>query len=433
MDIKIKKLPKSQIELEITVPESEMVVSFDKAAARISQKKIIKGFRPGKAPRAIVEKQFGQMAVVEESLEDIINKSLSEAIKKENLDIISRPEVSIIQAVPDSPLKFKAVVSILPDIKLGRYKDVKPDGKEIKLNPKSAEKKEIEEALDYLLKSRADFKEVVGPAQKGDTINIDFAGKINKEIFKGGEGKDCSIVIGEGKFIPGFEDNLEGMKKGEEKEFNIKFPENYFNKDLAGKEAVFKVSVRTVKERILPSLDDDFAKSLGKFDTVDALNASIKEGIEKENTLKEKERARSMILKEIVKNSEIEIPEVLVNRELEKMISEMQTNVTRMGMTVDDYLKQIGKTVEDLKKEWYNQAEERVKASIVLMKIADEENIKISEEDLDKEAELVFSSFGISREEIQKSIDLPYFRENIRSNMINKRTLELLEELNVKQ
>lgn len=348
MEFNLKKLPKSQVELEITVLESEMVVSLDKSAERISQKKPIKGFRPGKTPRPVVEKHFGAMAVLEEALDEIINKSLAEAVKKENIDIISLPKVSILEAVPGKLLKFKAVISVLPDIKLGEYKGIKLEGREIKIEPKKAEEKEISEALLYIQKSRAK--------------------------------------------------NDEGEKPEKED---------------------------------LTEINDEFAKSMGKFESLEVLKSNIEEGIEKENLNKEKEKARILILKEVVKNSEIEIPEVFVNNEAENMIAEMKSETMRMGMKFEDYLKEIKKTVEDIKKEWYNKAEERVKATIVLMKVAEKENIKISEEELDLETSLILSAFGTNKDDVQKKIDLPRFRENIRARMINEKVLELLEKLNV--
>lgn len=346
MEIILKRLPRSAVEIEITVPEIELELPLEQAAERMSKKKPIKGFRPGKTPRNIVEKYYGAEAVLGEAMEDIVIKNFSDAAAKENLDIIGKPEIALIDARIGSPIKFKVSASIFPDIKLGGYKNIKLDGKEAKIEKKEAKEEEIIETLDYLRKNTAKFGE----------------------------------------------DNAE--------------------KDS------------------LPELDDKFAASLGKFKDLNSLKTSIKEGIEKENFNKEKEKIIELILKEIIKNSEIEIPEVFIENETKKISAEISLELLSAGVKFEDYLKESKKTVEDIKKEQRSQAEERIKKALVLFKIAKNENINISNEDLDAEVSRMIFLSGISAKELKK-IDLPKFRENTRIKMTNGKVFELLEKLNI--
>lgn len=428
----IEKLPKSQLEIEISVPEADLSVYLDKAAIRISEKVKIKGYRSGKAPRALIEKEFGKMAVLKEALDDIIQKSFVDVILKEKIDVIGTPEIDLIQIMPDAPIKFKAKVTVLPEIELGDYKDIKIGGEEIKLSPKKAEEKEIQEAVEYLQKSRAEFKNADRAVQKGDMAEIDFEGRMDGVKFEGGESKNHPLIIGEGNFIPGFEDSLIGMGSGEEKEFEIKFPEDYHKKEFAGKKTQFKVKINIIQERILPELTDEFVQSLGEFKTVDDLKKSIFNGIEQENLMKAKDKAKAQILDEIVKNSKMEIPDILIENELKKMEAELRDGTGRMEMKFEDYLSHIKKTIEDLKKEWVPAAERRVKSSLVLAKIAAKEQVEIPKEDLDAETTKAILNFGLKEEEAHKKIDMEKFSNYIRQSMMNEKTLDLLMKFNIK-
>jgi len=432
MEINITKLPKSQVELEITVPESEMIVSLDKAAEKISKNKKIKGFRPGKAPRSIIEKEVGKMTVLQEALDDIVNKNLTEAIRKEKLDLIASPEVSFSQVAPDNPLKFKAKVTVLPDIEIGKYKDLRFNGEPLKIEEVKIEEKDIKESFDYLQKNRAVLKEVDRSAQKGDFVEIDFEGKIDGVNFEGGQSKNHPLVLGEGKFINGFEDNVVGMKKDDEKEFELSFPENYHEKKIAGKKASFKVKMREIKERIMPEVNDEFAKEIGKFENLNALKESITEGIRKEKLEREKEKIRIKILDEIVKDSKMELPDALIDSELKKMEMELEDGVKRTGMNIEDYLKQIKKTKEDLRSEWWPQAEKRVKVSIILMKIAEREKIEVSDNEVKEKASKALSSFG-QMEKIGGQINPERFYQYMKQTLLNEKTLALLEKFNIKK
>jgi len=433
MEIILKKMPQSEVELDISVSYEEMENFLNDAAKKLSQGKAIKGFRPGKAPMSAVEKEFGPMKILEEALPKIVDAKLKEAATKEGIDIIGFPDIAISQMAPGNALKFKAKCMILPEIKLGDYKDLKIDGKEPKIKDSEAPEKDVDQALEFLRKSRAIIKEVDRKAmrEKGDLVEISFEGRIGGVKFEGGESKNHPFVLGESNLIPGFEENLEGMKKGDEKTFEVSFPKDYLKKDFAGKKATFDVKMEIVKERVLPELNDEFAKSIGKFESMDELKKSVKEGLVKEREEKEKERIRLQLLKEIVKRTEVEIPDLLIKNELKRMKQEMESDVAKMGLKLEDYLLQIGKTVSNMEESWRPKAEERVKSSIVLMKIAEQEKINVSKEELDSAISNMIYSMGIGEEELKK-IDIDQMRGNMRSRIMNVKVLELIESLNVK-
>ncbi len=433
MEVILKKLPQSEVELDISVSYEEMDGFLNDAAKKISQGKTIKGFRPGKASVSAVEKEVGSMKLLEEALPKIVEAKLREATIKEGIDIIGFPDIAILQMAPGNALKFKAKCVVLPEIKLGDYKDLKIDGKKPKIENSEVSKKNVVQALEFLRKSRAIIKEVDRGATraKGDLVEISFEGRIGGVKFEGGESKNHLFALGESNLIPGFEENLEGMKKGDEKTFEISFPKDYLKKDFAGKKATFDVKMEIVKEKILPELNDEFAKNIGKFESMNELEKSVKEGLAKEKEEKDKERIRLQLLKEIVKSTEMEIPDLLIKNELNKMKQEMENDVAKMGLKLEDYLLQIGKTISSMEESWRSKAEERIKSSVVLMKIAEQEKINVSKEELDSAISNMIYSMGLSKEEFKK-IDMGQMRSNMMSRIMNVKVLELIELLNVK-
>jgi len=373
------------------------------------------------------------MKILEESLPKIINAKLREVAVKEKIDIIGFPDISVTQMVPGNDLKFKAKCTILPEIKLGDYKDLKINGKDPKMENVEVSKEEIEQALEFLRKSRAVVKEVERGADraKKDLVEISFEGRIGGVKFEGGESKNHPLVLTESNLIPGFEENLDGMKKGEEKTFDIMFPKDYLKKEFAGKKASFDVKMEIVKERSLPELNDEFAKSVGKFENVDQLKASVKDGLTKEKQEKEKEKIRLQLLKEIIKGTELEVSDLLIKNEFTRMKQELEGDVAKMGMKLEDYLLHIGKSISNLEETWRPKAKERVKSSIVLMKIAEQEKITVAKEEIDSAMSNMIYSMGLSEEELKK-IDIDQMRGNVRSRITNMKVLELIESLNVK-
>jgi len=312
-------------------------------------------------------------------------------------------------------------------IELGNYKGI-----EVKKHKLKVEEKEIDHSLDYLQKSRAKIITINSPAQKGNRTEIDFEVRSGGVQIENGLSKNHPLILGEGHFLPGFEDNLEGMKAGEEKEFSLKVPADWGDKRIADKNLDFKVKINIVQERQIPEINDEFAKSLGKFDSISALKENIKQGLMQEKEIFEKQRIRIEIIEKVAENSKIEVPEELVEKELENMVNEFKMSVDQFGMDFETYLTQIKATAEELKKGWKDQAVKRVKIGLCLKAIADKEKIAPTTQEIEERMnqELmrlkVPPAGGIPTE--VGNIDLVAFKEYTENILINEKVFELLEQ-----
>lgn len=307
------------------------------------------------------------------------------------------------------------------EIKLANYKGI-----EVKKHELKVEEKEIDNALNYLQKSRAKIITINQSAQKGNRIEIDFEVRSGGVQIENGSSKNHPLILGEGHFLPGFEDQLGGMKAGEEKEFSLKVPADWSDKRIADKSLDFKVKMNIVQERQLPEINDEFAKSMGKFDNLSAFKENVKQGLMQEKEMMEKQRMRIEIIEKVAEDSKIEAPEVLVERELENMVNEFKMNVDQFGMDFETYLTQIKATAEELKKGWKEQAEKRVKIGLCLKAIADKEKIVSTTQEIEERMnqELMrYSDVG----KVKKDIDLVAFKEYTENILINEKVFELLE------
>ena len=306
-------------------------------------------------------------------------------------------------------------------IELGNYKGIEVKKQELKV-----EEKEIDDALDYLQKSRAKIITINQPAQKGNRIEIDFEVRSGGVLVENGLSKNHPLILGEGHFLPRFEDQLVGVKAGEEKEFSLKVPADWSDKKIADKNLDFKVKMNLVQERQLPEINDELAKSLGKFDNLQKLRENIKEGLMQEKEVMEKQRIRIEIIEKIAENSKMEIPEVLVEKELGNMVNEFKMNVDQFGMDFETYLTQIKATAEELKKGWREQAEKRVKIGLCLKAIADKEKIVPTTQEVEEKMNQELMRYP-DVEKVKKDIDLVAFKEYTENILINEKVFELIE------
>jgi len=424
MKVDIKKLPKSEAELTVEVSNYELKPFLTNAAARMSKGMKISGFRPGKAPYDIVKKQVGEAQIYQEAVEDVVKKTFPKAVLDHKLKTVGQPKIEIEKLAPGNPLVYKAKVALLPDITLGDYKNVKAKKEEVKL-----EKKEIDEALKKLQQMRGKEISVDRAAKKGDKVEVDFDVYVDKVPIEGGSSKKHPLVIGQNSFIPGFEENLIGLTKNKVKEFKLRFPKDYHKKDLAGKEAEFKVKMQAVYKIELPKLNDEFAKTLGKFKNFAELQKNIEENLKKEKKAQAERKFESKILKDIIKNSKFaEIPDLLINSELDKMLKEMEQNIARQGLKFDDYLKSIKKSKEDLKKELKPQAEQRIKTALVMQHIAQKENIEASDKEVEEEIKKAKEQYK-DNQEVVKQLESPEYKMYLKNFLTSKKTMEFLKNL----
>ncbi|HRY82432.1 MAG TPA: trigger factor [Candidatus Moranbacteria bacterium] len=426
----MKKLPKSQIEFEITVPWKEWEKFLDSAVNEISEEIKIPGFRPGKAPRNLIEQKVGLGTILNNAGEKAVKKSYVDYILKEKIEAIGNPKVEIVEIKEGEDLKYKAIVSVMPKIEIKEkyVKGIKEINNDFKSRTSKVEKADLELELEKLANSRVKLVTVMREARKNDSVEIDFEVKIGGVPIENGTSKKHPLIIGRGVFIPGFEEQIIGMKEGEEKEFELNFPADYHKKDLAGKPASFKVKVNLVQERQTPEINDDFAKSLGKFENLEALKKNIEEGMEHENEHKIKDEKRTKYIEEIIKNSEVELPEILVHEEAHKMLDEFEYQLAPMGMNLDQYLAQIKKDKEELIHDWEPQAEKRVISALALKKITELESLEATSEEIEAEINKTLQYYK-NVKDMEKNIDMERLYTYSKGVLENEKVFEYLEKI----
>lgn len=424
--MEIKKLPKSQIEFELSVPAAEFEKFIDMAAEELSRDLKIDGFRPGKAPRNVVEQKIGSEKVLAHGAEKAIKKTYVDAIAKNKVEAIGEPKITITKIAPGNDLEYKAVVGVLPEITLSNYrKEIKSVKKP---EPVTVNEEQIKKELETLQKSRAKIITVAREAKNGDRVEIDFEVTIDGKLIEGGKSTNHPLTIGENYFIPGFEDNLVGMKEKEEKDFELTFPKEYHQPNLAGKPARFKVKINLVQKKELPELNDEFAKSLGKFENLEALKKSIAEGIELEQKKKSNEQWRQEAIEKIAAASPIEIPDVLIEQELEKMMAEFEQNIAGMGLKLETYLENIKKSKSEITNAWKKTAEKRVKAALVLKEIAAAEDIQVPAAEIEEEMNSILAYYK-SMPNIEKNLDIERLYTYTKGVLTNEKVFKFLESL----
>lgn len=426
----IKKLPKSEVEFEITVPWAQWEKYLDKAAAEISEELKIPGFRPGKAPRSIVEQKVGIGMLLNNAAEKAVQKSYMDFVTKEKIEVIGSPKVEIEELASGKDLKYKAVVAVMPAVavKDGYKKDIKKVNEEFSARVSEPTEEEINHELEHLANSRVKLVTVNRAAAKDDNVEIDFSVLVDGKEIEGGHSEKHPLVIGKGVFIPGFEEELIGMSAGKEKEFELSFPEKYHKKELAGKPATFKVKVGLVQERQTPEINDDFAKSLGSFEDLEALKKNMREGIEHEKKHKLQEEKRTQYLDKIVDNTEVELPEIMIAEELKKMMHEFEHQIQSMGMDLDQYLAQIKKEKKDLEKDWKPQAEKRLKSAMALQEIVKAEEIRIDTKDIEAEMNKTVQYYK-NVKDFDKNVDMEKLYSYTKGVLENEDVFQRLEKI----
>lgn len=426
----IKKLPKSKVGFEVTVAAAEWEKYLDKVASEISEELKIPGFRPGKAPRKIVEQKVGLGALLNGAAEKAVQKSYVDFITKEKIDVISSPKVEIEKIELGKDLVYKVEVAVMPSVILEEdyKKEIKKINEEFAAKPAEATEEEIAHELEHLANSRVKLVTVNRATAKNDSVEIDFSVSMDGKEIEGGSSKGHPMVVGKGAFIPGFEENLIGMSAGEEKEFELNFPEKYHKKDLAGKPAKFKVKVNLVQERQVPEINDDFANSLGNFEDLEGLKKNMREGMEHEKKHKLQEEKRVQYLDKIVDKIEVELPEVMIEEELKKMFMEFEHQIQSMGMNLDQYLTQIKKERKDLEKDWMPQAEKRVKSAMALKEIIKMEEIKIDTKDIEAEMNKTVQYYK-NVKDFDKNIDMERLYSYTKGVLENEEVFQRLEKI----
>lgn len=427
MQFNLKNLPESAVEIEMAIEPNEMRPYLERAADDLTKQKPIEGFRAGKAPYDLVKKTLGEHAIYERALGFALNSFLSQVIAEKKLHIVGNPEISVKKLAPGNSIELTIKTAIVPELDLPDFESIATKILKSKTAPEVTNK-EIDDAIQWLRESRSVKKEVTRPAQKGDSVEINFSAKDNGIDIAGGPSENHPLVIGQGSMVPGFEDHLIGMIGGEKKEFSLHIPEAHPEKGIAGKTLDFDVTMNKTEERILPDLTDSFAQNLGNFPTVETLRNNIKEGIAEEKALKERDRIRVSILDAIAEKISVTLPPILIERELDKMVAELRESIESMRMKYEDYLTHIKKTEPDLKKEWAGDAERRVKIALILKKIAEAKHIDPTPEEVEHETKRFLDRFKTASE-AEKEIDPEALRTYARGVARNEKVFRYLETL----
>ncbi len=400
MNVTVERV-ENEATLKITAPAAEVNAGYKKAVQKIADQANIPGFRKGKAPRAIIEMHYGKEAVKQEAFEIVANKAYSEALDQEKLIPVSDPKVeeSTFEEGKDMELTIK--VTLKPEPELGEYKGLHVEKKEVEVT---------DEQVDAQIKDMMgrDAKMVVAEEgaviEKGDFAIIDFAGTVDGEPFSGGEGKGYPLEVGSNSFIPGFEDQLVGLSKGDSTDVEVTFPEDYFVKDLAGKEAIFKVNIHDVKRKELPELNDEYVASKTDFKTVEELRANYKERMQKAAEANAKAEYEHELIDLAVANAKFSVPEIMIEDKISQMVEEMKMSLESRKMSLDMYMQYTGLDMAKIRENQRPVAEENVKTDLVLDAIAKAEDIQVDMADVDAEIAAISAQHGASPEEVKKII-----------------------------
>ena len=387
--------------LKVTVPAEKVNKALDQAFKKVVKQINVPGFRKGKVPRPIFEQRFGVEALYQDAVDILLPEAYGEAIEETKINPVAQPEINVTQIEKGKDFEFEATVTVEPEVKLGDYK-----GLEIEKQDSELTDQDLQDEIDHSLGHLADMvvKED-GAVEEGDTVNIDFDGYVDGEQFEGGQADGYDLEIGSGSFIPGFEDQLVGVKTGEEKDVVVTFPEEYHAEELAGKEATFKTKVNEIKYKEVPELTDEIANELDSdANSVDEYKENLRKRLSEQKAQDAENVEKEEAINKATENTTIDIPQAMIDTELDRMVQEFGQRIQQQGLDLQTYFQISGQDESQLREQMKDDAEQRVKTNLTLSAIADEENIEVTDEDIDKKLEKMSSQFNISVEDIKQTL-----------------------------
>ncbi len=420
MSVKVEKTEnKNEVKLSFTVEAEKFEEAMKKVYTKTAKYFNIPGFRKGKAPMQLVERQYGSEIFYEDAFNELAPEVYDAAIKENNIEAVSKPDIDITQMEKGKELIFTATVQTKPEVKLGKYKGI-----EIKKIEYNVSDEDVNHELGHMQERNSRLVSIdERPVENGDTTVIDFEGSVDGVPFEGGKAEGHELEIGSNTFIPGFEEQIIGMKIDEEKNINVKFPDEYFSKDLAGKDAVFKIKLHEIKKKELPELDDEFAKDVSEFDTLDELKKSIKEKIETENKNKEKYETEEEAIKTVCDNTELDIPSGMIEMEIDNMVKDIEARLSYQGLKLEQYLQMIGKTEAEMRKEFEEQANKSVKSRLVLEAIVKAEDLKANDEEITEKLKEMAKQYNKDEKELLENEQLKTY---IADSMKTEKAIEFI-------
>lgn len=422
MNTKVEKIEKNIVKLEVTIPADRFKAALKKSYSKNASKYNIPGFRKGKAPMHMIEKFYGEGAFYEDAINALIDETYPEALKESGVTPVDYPEIDVAAVGKEVDFTYTAKITVKPEVELGQYKGIEVNKVEYAVSDE-----EIDAQLASMREKNARIvTKEEGAVEQGDIAVIDFEGFVDEVAFEGGKGENYDLTIGSGSFIPGFEEQLVGAKLGEAVDVNVSFPEDYHAEELKGKPALFKVTVKEIKFKELPELDDEFVKDVSEFDTIDELKADLRKKQEEANSLKAKKDYEEAVVKAVVDATELEIPQAMTDREIDYMIKDLDYRLQYQGLKLDQYLEMMGITQETLRNDYRSIAETRVKTNLVLEAVAKVENIDVTEEEIVSRAEEIAKMYGNQDLEKMKEAILRSEKAIIKEELVNNKVVEFL-------
>lgn len=421
MKVTKEQQEKNSVKLTITVDAETFEKGVQKAYLKNVKKIALPGFRKGKAPRKIIEQYYGAGVFFEDAINFVCPEAYEEALKETGVEAVSRPEIDVVEIESGKDFVFTATVTTKPEVELGDYNAIS-----VKKVTYRTTQKEIEAEIKKVQEQNARIIPVEDRAVKeGDLTVIDFEGFTDGVAFDGGKGTDYSLEIGSGAFIPGFEDQLVGAEIGKEVEVNVTFPKDYHSEDLKGKKAMFKVTVKEIKEKQLPEINDEFVKDVSEFDTLDDYKKDIKEKIAKSNEQRGRQETENNVIDEVLKIATVEIPDCMIDTQLENIARDFDYRLSMQGLNLAKYLEMTGSNIDAFKEQFKEQAEKQVKTSLVLEAVAKAENVKATEKDIEAEMKKVAESYKMELDKV-KDLFKDEERKSLENEIITQKTVDLL-------
>ena len=424
MEAKMEKIEANVVKFEVRVEAEKFTAALNKAYNKNKKNFNIPGFRKGKVPMAMVKKHYGVEVLFEDAINTVVSETYPTLIEENNLKPIDYPKIDVVEIGEGKDLVYTAEVTLYPEIELGEYKGLDIKRKEVKV-----EDVEVEGQLKNMQQqnARVEVKEE-GNVENGDIAVIDFKGFVDGVAFEGGEAKDYALEIGSGSFIDNFEDQLVGMATGEKKEIKVNFPENYGKEDLNGKEATFEVTVNQIKVKEMPALDDEFAKEVSEFETLDELKADITKKIEETKKASVEREFEDELVTAVIENSKMDIPEIMVEKEIDMMVRDLENRLRQQGLSLEQYMQFTGNTEEKMRSYMKENADKKVKADLVLEAIAKAENIEATDEEIKEKANEIAKIYAPDQADKMAEMLMQTQSNMIAKDLVVSKTIKFLEE-----
>ena len=406
-----EKLESNKVKLGMTISAEDFDKAVDKAYLKLRKTITVPGFRKGHAPKGVIEKAYGWYVFVDDAFDEAYPAVYEAAVKEHDVKPVDRPDITILSAEKGEDVAFEAVVTVMPEVSLGQYKGIEVEKQEYNVTDEMVNA-EIERERENV----ARMIDVERPVENGDEVELDYSGTVDGVKFEGGTAEHQTLVIGSGMFIPGFEEQMIGMNVGEEKDLNVKFPDEYHSDELKGKDAVFHVKVHAVRVKELPEADDEFAKDVSAFNTIAELRDHKKEELEKKAMNEAKAKKENDVIEKAVANATVDIPDVMIDRQADRMLNDIRYRLSMQGISLEDYCKYTGTKTEVMKAEMKNEAERRVKTQLVLDAIMKAEGIKAENDEGEKKIDEYCAQFDDKAEEFKAKLnedDKAYFEDQV--------------------